>query len=553
MEPQSQPPDREQILEALSSITTSLAFQKSDRMSTLLRYLVTESLDKPGQTITAEAIAAAVFKRGDDFVNVDDPIVRTTVSRLRAALASHYGSTDCAEKIEILIPKGTYCPQYNVIAAQAKSKAPRFDPIAFKSAIKPMHFALCVLIAVPLMAMLIAFLPREPPWKPSYPTIFVQPTRTLSELPEVKRVGTELDALLLSKLSTVGGAEIVDGSETLAAKGPQANIHDARYELQATIWQEGESVSASWRLMDLDTSIVVWASKDPIQSAPTERANTLASKIAAEVLGTDGAVPILRTRIPGADKLSVCLAKSRRYIFTIVEDNQQEIASCLEKAVAASPDFADGWAMLSYCYHRLAIYAVSRGEDPALYKEKAKTAARHAEDLAPDGFLTQEALAHVAFDTGDLDAFRTIVYKLLKRYPGDPDLKVRAGIKLATLGDQAYGTQLLTEGFEDGRATNKVGYLAFGVLDYMKGNYAAALENLMKAKGDSDYLCAVILAATYGQLGEKAKARAMLDEVLASRPAYAKLFRQDAENRRASKPIIDRLIDGLRKAGLNVE
>ena len=102
----------ERVLMTLDSVCTSEALRKSKRMRELLRYLVQESIARPGEPVTAEAIAASVFNRTNGFDAIDDPIVRTTVSRLRAALAVHYEQQDCEDEVEIRIPRGGYMPEF---------------------------------------------------------------------------------------------------------------------------------------------------------------------------------------------------------------------------------------------------------------------------------------------------------------------------------------------------------------------------------------------------------------------------------------------------------
>jgi hypothetical protein len=59
------------------------------------------------------------------------------------------------------------------------------------------------------------------------------------------------------------------------------------------------------------------------------------------------------------------------------------------------------------------------------------------------------------------------------------------------------------------------------------------------------------LAAVYGQLGETENAKATLDHILASQPGFAKDPRRWFTRRRISDELVESLMDGLRKAGLN--
>ncbi|MEE8275337.1 MAG: hypothetical protein V3R88_11780, partial [Alphaproteobacteria bacterium] len=60
------------------------------------------------------------------------------------------------------------------------------------------------------------------------------------------------------------------------------------------------------------------------------------------------------------------------------------------------------------------------------------------------------------------------------------------------------------------------------------------------------------LAAVYGQLGETEKSKAIVDHLLAIRPGFADDPRGWFVRRRMPDDLIESLMDGLRKAGLNV-
>ena len=117
-----EPAIRARVLTTLDSVCSSEALRKSKRMRELLRYLVQESIERPGAPVTAEAIAANVFNRTNGFDAIDDPIVRTTVSRLRAALATYYEQEACGDEVEIRIPRGGYMPEFLPRAAKPPAR-----------------------------------------------------------------------------------------------------------------------------------------------------------------------------------------------------------------------------------------------------------------------------------------------------------------------------------------------------------------------------------------------------------------------------------------------
>jgi hypothetical protein len=60
------------------------------------------------------------------------------------------------------------------------------------------------------------------------------------------------------------------------------------------------------------------------------------------------------------------------------------------------------------------------------------------------------------------------------------------------------------------------------------------------------------LAAAYGQLGELDKARAVIAQILVIQPGFADDPRAAFVSRRMPDELIESLMDGLRKAGLDV-
>ena len=62
----------------------------------------------------------------------------------------------------------------------------------------------------------------------------------------------------------------------------------------------------------------------------------------------------------------------------------------------------------------------------------------------------------------------------------------------------------------------------------------------------------VALAATYAQLGDSEAARHAIRELLAIKPDYAAMARQEL-GKWFDVEIVEHLLDGLRKAGLDVD
>ena len=86
---------------------------------------------------------------------------------------------------------------------------------------------------------------------------------------------------------------------------------------------------------------------------------------------------------------------------------------------------------------------------------------------------------------------------------------------------------------------------------YRKGDYAGALEFALKVSMSGFWRNELALAATYGQLGELELARNAARDLLAVRPDFAAVARQECL-KWWDPELVENLIEGLRKAGLEV-
>lgn len=102
----------EMIEAAVRSISATETFRKSKRLRELLSFLIERAIDSPGIPVSAELIAAKVFKREKSFNSVEDPIVRTSLCRLRVALAAYYRSPQCNDVLQINLRQREYMLEF---------------------------------------------------------------------------------------------------------------------------------------------------------------------------------------------------------------------------------------------------------------------------------------------------------------------------------------------------------------------------------------------------------------------------------------------------------
>ena len=83
-------------------------------------------------------------------------------------------------------------------------------------------------------------------------------------------------------------------------------------------------------------------------------------------------------------------------------------------------------------------------------------------------------------------------------------------------------------------------------------DYEEALRYAQKMSLTGWHLYQAALAMTYGQLGRDLEARSALANVLALEPDFAATARDTYERRFLAPDLVDHLLDGLRKAGLDI-
>jgi tetratricopeptide (TPR) repeat protein len=284
-----------------------------------------------------------------------------------------------------------------------------------------------------------------------------------------------------------------------------------------------------------------------------ELQDELVPRIVATVADTRGVLPhtmseALRSRAP--DQLSPyeALVRSFAYFQRINKEEHAIVRAALERAVEQAPGHADAWAILSILYREEYTHEFNRLPDPL---GRSFTAARRAIEGAPSNHYGYHALASVLFFRRELQAFRSAAERAITLNPMDGFTVAYMGMLMAYAGDWERGCALT----EQARSLNPhhPGWCWFPPLfdAYRKGDYRGALDLAHKVNMPGFWRTQAALAATYGQMGEVESARGAARELLAIRPDFAGVAREELG--KWWKPeLVEDIIDGLRKAGLEI-
>ncbi len=110
-------PSSTQVLEQLERMLQSSVFRGAARSSTLLRFLVEQTLAGHADRLKDYTLGAEALGRGDAFDPRTDPIARVEASRLRSRLELYYATEGASDPVVITLRKGGYVPVFDARTA----------------------------------------------------------------------------------------------------------------------------------------------------------------------------------------------------------------------------------------------------------------------------------------------------------------------------------------------------------------------------------------------------------------------------------------------------
>ena len=237
------------------------------------------------------------------------------------------------------------------------------------------------------------------------------------------------------------------------------------------------------------------------------------------------------------------------YLSRFAPQERATIRKILENAVRDSPNDAECWAMLSTLYR--ADYSAGIDDSPSAL-DRSLAAAQRAVELAPTHAHGHTALAIVQFFRKNKLAFRVEAERALSLNPYDATSKAFLGLLTACSGEWEKGCEMV----ESARRVNPNGpgffYFAQCWNNYRLEKYEETLEFVARANLQHSFHMPSMQAAALGQLGRQEEAHHALQTLLKLRPDFATAARHEYTKWLDDAELIDRILTGLRKAGLEI-
>ena len=328
----------------------------------------------------------------------------------------------------------------------------------------------------------------------------------------------------------------------------------ARYVLEGSLRQAGAKLRVSAQLLDATTGAHLWAETYDLPFRPEgtfEMQDDVVPQIVSTIADMNGILPRSMSEVVSRrDPLQLtpyeALLRSFTYYARFTPGEHAAARAALERAVEQAPGHADCWAMLSLVYTDEFRTGFNIRPDSL---GRGLQAARRAVELAPTNHLGPHALATVLFFLKETQTCRIEVQRALTLNPMDGCSTANLGMLTAFAGEWEQGCALTLRAAR--LNPNHPGWYWFASAfdSYRRGDYQGALSVGLKINMRGLWGTNLVLAVTYGQLGEKEKARIAVRELLAQMPGFATDAR-DELSKWWQPEYVDQLLDGLRKAGL---
>ncbi|HMB77771.1 MAG TPA: tetratricopeptide repeat protein [Kiloniellaceae bacterium] len=581
-------PSSEDVRAQLDKILNSQIFLQQKRRSAFLTYVVEETLAGRTRALKGVSIAMSVFDRDETFDQRVDPIVRLEARRLRSDLDSYYAGEGRWDPVRIALPKGGYVPSFARQVNHAAEVASLSDrPVSARepaAAGAGRHLLLAggllLLLALAAGGFWFFYSADGPSARvaesgsdaflalPRGPSIAVLPFLNLSGDSAKQYITDGFTEQLTTNLARFKELWVLPFGTAQLYKGgladPQALQREfgIDYVLEGSVRTGGESIRITGRLVDAEGARYVWVRSFDAAFTPAslyDVQDAIAEEVAGNLAGEYGILAqsdlaLSKRKAPDSLDAYDCVLRYYDYQKSISAVQHGAVKSCLERAVALEPDYAEAWAVLANVYMQEKRFwgsAEAGGSDVSA--AKAKAAAERAIAIEPDNATAQMMLSNLLFTEGDLASFRQAGEAALRLNPNSSDALAHFGLRLGFIGEWDRGLALVNKAMALNPLHPDWYRFAPAIHGFNSGDFTAALAELEQIEMPQFFWVPLLRAATLGQLGRRDEAAAEVQALLALKPDFQQEGRRFMRIWQMPPTLVAQILEGLERAGLTID
>jgi len=542
-------PSAAEIRAALDRIIASNSLRGSPQLIEFLRFVVHATLRGESARLKGYTIGTAALGRDASFDPIVDPIVRVEAGRLRRALKHYYLEIGQTEQVVIDIPRGSYVPTFSRRLVDEHTPTPSTKSGGMPVAPSDHSIERVIPAAVPTSTLAAGNF---------IPLIFVRSFEVVGALRASAFTPNRLRNKLRDALARFDEINVL-------FEPPKAHAHDRRstsdalslpneYHIDATVEHCADAtVNLTIRLVDVTDGIVVWSGAFDIQPAADSGTaeDSIVRDVATTVAQPFGVIFSRERSKSSIDPRYASLVKALDYMRGFDLSLHDDVRTSLERATQSDPNFALGFAVLTFVYDRehYSQVGVRPNDLPAV--DRMVQTARRAVALKPQSARAHEALLSAYYASGQIEDALVAGERSVALNPLDPLVLADYGIRLIGAGQSDRGEPFLNRALALGTLFNQpyVEFFAF-LVAYLKKDFevAARRANLMTSDVHSLCLVARILVAV--SRGDHHRAQQVTNRLASLYPAWGDDPKWELQRWGFPAEIVERLTHDLATAGL---
>ena len=359
----------------------------------------------------------------------------------------------------------------------------------------------------------------------------------------------------LSVISRNSASRFKGQTSDVRAVGEQLG---ARYVLEGGIRKSASTLRTNTKLIDTQTGAHLWAetyNRDLAKSDIFTVQDDLTDRVVATVADSYGI--LMRSMVASVeerpdDELSASdwvLRQHFRYRQRLTPEEHAKVRDSLERFVRRESKYAAAWACLAQLYVDEFVFGFNRRSDPL---DRALAAARRSVDLDRTFQFGNQMLAQVYFFRRDVPAFRTTAEQALALNPRDTDTLAMMGLMFVHIGEFERGANIVRRAID--LNPHHAGWYHFALIweYWSKGDYQKALDQITRVNMPGLFWQPLAAASCCGLLERRAEAAAAVQELRKLDAEIEVHLREYIECWHYSSGLMDKILEGLSKAGLKI-
>ena len=403
------------------------------------------------------------------------------------------------------------------------------------------------------------------PQLPDKPSIAVLPFTNMSGDPEQEYFSDGITEDIITELSRFPVLFVIARHSSFAFKGEKVDIKEVgqklgvQYVIEGSVRRAGNRVRITVQLIDVETGNHVWADRydrnsEDIFDVQDEVTEAIVSSLPGQLEKSISE----RSRRKRTESMTAydCVLRGNQHYQRYSSNDLLEAGHLYEKAIELDPQFAQAHSRLAGVHNSLAF----RGRETDENSEQALAVVQRALALDSNDGFARNSLGWSLLRRGSFDEAQEQLERAVALNPNDADTVAWAahGLVLAGSAEKAY--ELISKAIRLNPLHPDIYHTHLGNAAFCTGRYEQAIREYKRGiSSGAGYHFA--LAAAYGQMGQ-------LEEARAEAAKYVEKQRQQLQSRNLPAPASDmemameranrfgrqvdrdRLLDGLRKAGL---